>query len=1168
MGVRAALVVGGGVFLAIFSAAASETRPVSRASGSSNLRYGQDIRPVLSDVCFPCHGPDSEQRQAELRLDRPEGLFSERQGLAVVAPGSPEDSLLYLRISDPDYPMPPEDAEKSLKPSQVELLRQWIEEGASFEEHWAYQRPQAASLPSPSDSSWARRDLDHFVLAEMDRRHLSPSPPAPRETWLRRVTMDLTGLPPTLEEIDAYVASTDPEADQRVVERLLASPRFGEHMARDWMDAARFGDTHGYHLDNERSLWRWRDWVIDAFNRNMPFDQFTVEQLAGDLLENATQEQRIATGFNRCNPTSGEGGLIPEEYLVKYAFDRLETTSTVWLGATMTCARCHDHKYDPISQKDYYRMLAFFRSVAEEGSDENAMTPAPFLKVPTPESQSALAAFEEKLESMRDSLDAPDPELDAAQQEWERRRREIAQARWVVPEIVAVDTAPRVDLQAIGEGVLHVSGGEPEFVVHEVLLRTDQAPLTALRLELLISEEHEGVGRADHHNIVLSDFEVAVAPCEPAARFVDVPFATAIADFSQRKFEVGRAVDEDPKSGWAIGPGTEDRVAVFFPETPFGHEQGSWVRVRLHFESDYLRHDPGRFRLSVSGEPVELIQFGPWHSLGPIPDKTSDGPWARTPPVFPASLDSAEPEHFWCELEDSPDGQLHSWEGEDTSRFFQRILEVPSPRRFTMSLGSDDGLRLWVDGELVLERRDPRSGGADQDRVSVFLNEGRHELTFQVVNFGGDAAFYFQRLEEDWGGYPIGLDDDFREDTVPEESIDLVRDEFRFRGSQEWRREFQDYQKLAGEREVLEASVPSTMVMAELTEPRETRVLRRGQYDLPGAVVEAGVPECLPPLPAAAPRNRLGLARWLVSGDHPLTARVTVNRFWQKLFGRGLVTTPEDFGLQGAWPSHPELLDHLAMTFVESGWDVKQLLTRLATSATYRQDSHRGAEDSDPDNQWLSRGPRHRWDAEVIRDTALCVSDLLVEQVGGKSVKPPQPPGLWSAVAIPSSNTAVFEADRGEAVHRRSLYTFWKRTAPPPTLMLFDAPSRESCTVRRARTNTPLQALALLNEEQFVEAARALGQRLLQLEDLSEDERISRGFRWCTGRVPDAEDLGPLRELLDRQRREFAQDPEAAKRLLSVGGAPRDESLPVVEAATWTILGSVLLNLDETLTKS
>lgn len=1167
-----------------------------RAEIDNPVDFNRDIRPIISNNCYQCHGPDSEAREAGLRLDQFDAaIMPNKKGRAAIVPGSPDQSLMHLRITaaDPADRMPPVDTDKKLSLVQIETIRRWIEQGAEYRRHWSFVPPTRPELPAVSDPAWPRNAIDSFVIARLDEAGLSPSPEAERTRLLRRVTLDLTGLPPTMEELDAFLADDSAGAFEQVVNRLLASPRYGEHMARYWLDAARYGDTHGLHLDNYREMWRWRDWVISAYTQNMPFDQFTIEQLAGDLLPEPTIDQLIATGFNRNHVSTNEGGAIPEEYLVKYAVDRVETTSTVWMGLTAGCAACHDHKFDPITQREFYQFLAFFNNVEETGMDGNQKDPPPVVRAPTEAQRMRLQQLEARVATLQQKIDAPDPIIDAAQAEWEDSQRNQVLGWWIPWTPTQSISTGGATLTPLADGSVLAGGANPEMDDYIFVGETDLTGIQLVRLEALThpSLPHTGPGRADNANLVLTEFElVAVSTAEPS-KSQSVHFRRALADFSQVRddFPVRKAIDgiTTDNSGWAVAgyERREDRTAVFITDAPFGYEGGTELRFTLRHQSRYPQHTIGRERISLStstalaqrlAEPV----LSTWREAGPFP--------AEAPTVESAASSVFEPERHpknielnavyadgvvkWVVRPGYADGQINNLADVDyAATYLYRTIDSPTARTATISLGSDDACVLWVNGERVFEQLMPRAPAPDQDLVQVQLEPGANHILLKVVDFTGGFAFYFKLLdsEEDFRSVlalqTLAIDPTQR----TAEQAALVRTIFRKQHSPETRILYEQLEAAADELAAFQTSIPTTLVMKERMQRRETHVLNRGNYDQPKDEVQPGVPACLPPLSPGVSADRLALARWLVSPDHPLTARVTVNRLWQRLFGTGLVETSEDFGSQGAAPTHPELLDWLAVEFVESGWDMQHMLRLMVTSSTYRQTARVTPDrlKADPPNRLYSRAPRFRMDAEMIRDLALDTSGLLVEQIGGPSVRPYQPEGIWEAVAYPDSDTRSYIPDEGQALYRRSLYTFWKRTQPPPNLATFDAPTRESCTVRRPRTNTPLQMLALMNDPQFVEASKALGERLMKEGGSSDVDRLAWVFRLVTSREADAEELRELLALHHRQLEFFRAQPGQAAALLDVGDHQVDESLDAAELAAWTTVANIILSLDESITK-
>lgn len=1165
------------------TSAGEESTP---AKGQPPVNYNRDIRPLLSNTCYTCHGPDEAERQAGLRLDRRDVAFAELDsGATAIVPGDSAASELYRRITsdDPWSRMPPEDHEKQLTPEQIESIRLWIDQGAPWGEHWSFIPPERPTLPEVQADDWPRHPIDRFVLRRLEEEGLRPSPEADKVTLLRRVTFDLTGLPPTPDEIDAFLADSSPEAYERVVDRLLASRRYGEHMARFWLDAARYGDTHGLHLDNERVIWPYRNWVIDAFNANMPFDQFTIEQLAGDLLPEPTLDQVIATGFNRCNVTTSEGGSIDEEYYVRYAVDRVETTGTVFMGLSLGCAACHDHKYDPISQREFYGLFAFFNSLTEKAMDGNAPAPPPVVKVPSEQQRAAMEELEARIAEVRQQLNGPQAELDAAQLAWEAELRDQTAGRWQILEPVEYASAGGATLRKLDDQSLLAEGNNPDRDVYEIAAPTGLEGIVAVRLEALTDDSlpHTGPGRSSNANFVLSEFEMEVAPLSDSTQFQRVRFAHARADHSQTNGEyfIEKAIDGivDATNGWAVSgfERRENRTAIFTLAEPIALEGGALLRFRLRHESHFTQHAIGRVRLSVSTDPATApVTLGTWHQIGPFTREEGGEVYdVAFGPVEAVELDASydDGKLQWVQRPDLADGTIHPLEGEYAATYLYRTIHAPSPRKLTLSLGSDDGLKVWHNDRVVLDRNVQRGAAEDQDRVVLDLATGENRILLKVVNASGSCAFYFKALDDDLGGelaelLPIvALPADERSAAQQKQ----LRDYFRSKNWDQWSALQAKLTELGEEKKSLDREIPTSMVMKELDEPKPAYVLIRGEYDKKGDPVERHLPAVLPPLPEGAPLNRLGLAQWLVDPGHPLTARVTVNRLWQQFFGTGLVKTSEDFGSQGEWPSHPELLDWLATEFIASGWNVKDMVKAIVTSATYRQSSTVSEEllRRDRDNRLLARGPRYRLDAETIRDNALAVSGLLVEGEFGRGAKPYQPPGLWEAVGYTSSNTARFTRDDGDALYRRSIYTFWKRTAPPPYFLIFDAPSREACTVRRPRTNTPLQALLLMNDEQHVEAARHLAQRAMLEGGAGTAQRVQYAFRLATARFADDDELAVLLQAYQAQLEIYQADPEAAAALLEVGESPYDQSLSPVELAAWTMVANLILNLDETVTK-
>jgi len=1010
------------------------------------LDFNRDVRTILSDKCFACHGPDEAARQAGLRLDvRDAALKPSESGTVAIVPSKPDDSALVKRIfsSDPDEVMPPKDSNRQLSASEREILKRWISEGADYATHWSFVTPARPAVPETKDQGWAKNDVDRFILARLEAEGLKPSPEAPRELLIRRVTFDLTGLPPTLADIDAFLADQSPDAYEKVVDRLLASPQFGERMGLDWLDAARYADTHGYHIDSARDMTKWREYVIDAFNHNKPYDQFIVEQMAGDLLPNATTEQQIASGFNRNHMINFEGGAIPEEYHNAYIVDRVNTFGTVFLGLTIACAQCHDHKYDPISQKEYYGLYAFFHNVPEKGLDGISGNAAPLLSLPSKEQSEKLELLKSRIAKRESAVNEPNEKLDAAQAEWEKSLL-AGGARWTALAVEGDAAAQLVSqggatIEPQADGSWKLTGTNPERDTYTISFDAGQKPATGIRLEVLPDDSLpvNGPGRSENGNLVLTDVRCGVK--NDASELLPVKLRSASSDFAQKDFEASKAIDGDPKSGWAIYPETgKAHSLVIELEEPL---QGAG-QVVFDFQSQFGQHQPGRIRVSLTDSRAV-------HSIDSLPRATR-----------------------------------------------QIVKKAPDQR----SDADKTALRAYFRGE-----------------VSGELREAAKELA-----------------------------------------------------------------KLRDEIGKVEKAIPTAMVMAEMPQPRDTFILMRGEYDKKGDKVTARTPAVLPPIADGLPTNRLGLAQWLVAADQPLTPRVTVNRYWQMFFGAGLVKTVEDFGAQGAKPSHPELLDWLAWEFTHGSasnpnrgaWDIKALVRELVTSATYRQNSAVTPEllSKDSENELLARGPRFRLQAEFIRDQALAVSKLLSDRIGGESVSPYQPAGLWEELMSREDgdrfSAQKYVQSHGEGLYRRTMYTFWKRTCPPPTLATFDAPDRETCTVRRARTNTPLQALVLLNDPTYVEASRKLAERVLLEGGDSADAKIDFLFRLVTARRPTDREHAILTALLRDQEQKYREDRAAAEKLVAVGESARNPKFAVDEVAAWATMASAVLNLDESVTRN
>lgn len=1042
---------------------------LSVSAAAPMLQFNRDIRPLLSDHCFHCHGPDSGTRKAGLRLDTREGLYggTKKQG-PVLTPGDPAKSALWSRIttSDLDDLMPPPESHKELKAEQRATLKLWIEEGAPWQPHWAFIQPERPTIPAVKTPGWVRNPIDAFVLSRLESMGLAPAPEADRRTLARRVALDLTGLPPKPEAVEAFVQDASQKAYENYVQRLLDSSAWGEHRGRSWLDAARYADTHGLHFDNYREMYPYRDWVIRAFNANQPFDRFTVEQIAGDLLPNPTEDQRVATGFHRCNMTTNEGGTIEEENLSNYARDRVETTSWVWLGLTANCAVCHDHKFDPLSTRDFYSMAAYFRNTTQGGFDGNAKDSNPSVVVPQTDPDAA------RWKSLPD-------EIAGVKKRLENRRR---------------DSRGDFDvwLKSTSPDSIGVGPSSSNLLVHAIL--------------------NDGPG--DH--IALARGPVAEVPTSKAFAWkTDGKLGPALVLTPDTTPNLGEVGDFDRDQGFSYGAwvrvpggGTYQSVLARMDQADefrgwdlFTHDRNYAVHLVHQWPANALKVvttenplRPGEWQhvfvtYDGSGKPGGLQIF-------------INGRPAKTRAEVDTLTGTIRTRTALRVGQRSKDQHLINGEVQDV-RVYGRTLKPEEVR----SLANDAPIRLLL--ALPIERR---SAAQTEALYDFYLNQR-------------DAGYLLTREE-------------------------LAR--------------------LESERDAIRSRSAVSHVQQEKMNSMPTaKVLFRGQYDKPRDTVVAGPFSFLNSMPTGSPTNRLGLARWIVAPENPLTARVTVNRFWQEVFGAGIVRTTEDFGVVGDSPANQELLDWLAVEFLQSGWDVKHLFRLMVTSAAYRQSGAVTAEkiEKDPANRYLSRGPRFRMDAEMVRDYALAVSGLINRKVGGPSVKPYQPEGVWEAVAMPESNTRRYERDQGASLYRRSLYTFWKRAAPPAMMDVFNAPSRETCSVRRERTNTPLQALATLNDIQFMEAARVLAQSILRLHRGDDRRAVEQlGRRVLLRPLKDAETAVVLATLNDLRAHYAAHLDEAAK-LLAYGETKPDPDLPAADVAALTLVANQLLNLDEVLNK-
>ncbi|MFL5245569.1 MAG: DUF1553 domain-containing protein [Gemmataceae bacterium] len=1032
------------------------------ARAAEKPEFNRDIRPILTENCFACHGQDKTARKAGLRLDVREDALKKDAFI----PGNAEKSALVERVfaKEKGKVMPPPKSHKKLTEAQKETLHRWIVSGAEYEPHWAFIAPKRPPIPAVKDGKWVRNSIDAFILAELERHGLQPAPEADRRTLARRLSLDLTGLPPAPKDVDAFVNDSAPDAYEKYVDKLLQSPQWGEHRGRFWLDAARYADTHGIHFDNYREIWSYREWVIKAFNRNMAFDQFTIEQLAGDLLPDKTLDQTIASGFNRCNITSNEGGLIPEEYLVFYTRDRTETTSKVWLGMTANCAVCHDHKFDPLTQREFYEMAAFFNNVTQAAMDGNIKDTPPTAFLPNESDRGRWQILSEDLVKVKKDIDS---------------RKQAARAdfdKWLAA------AKPEIFTSLIPAEALHF-----------------QAPL------------NEGDSKAIH---LTTDGKTNT-----------VSLAAGV------EWDAGHVADKSFKSkpGGVLEAAS---VGDFEKDQPLSY--GAWVRLP---------------KPDVTGSVVARMD-----------DQHDYRGW-----------------DIWMENGKVATHIIHKWPDNAIKVVSRKPLKAQEWNHLFISYdgsGKAAGVKIYVNG-------------AQQDldiAADVLKETTRTHVPFKIaqrhtgsrlddINIQ-DVRVYSRALSAPEVGHLakatrlawlLSNPADKRTEDQKNELFAWWLPE----NDRPYREHTSKLNTLREEEKVIKSRGTVAYVMQEKPEPPMAYVLFRGEYDKRRDPVKPLTPKFLPAMPDDLPHNRLGFARWLLRPEHPLTARVTVNRFWQEVFGTGIVKTSEDFGLTGDLPSHPELLDWMAVEFRESGWDVKKFFKLLVCSSTYRQAASTNPEkqEKDPQNRLLSRGPRFRMDAEMVRDYALASSGLLVKKIGGPSVKPYQPDGVWEAVAMIGSDTRDYRRDSGENLYRRSLYTFWKRSAPPAMLEIFNAPNRETCTVRRERTNTPLQALVTLNDSQFVEAARHLAQTTLKDGGEKPENKIDFMAKRLLARPFSEEEAKIVKANLDDLLGFYQAHQDDAKQLLSVGESKADAAMDPAALAAWTMLANQLLNLDEVLNK-
>ena len=1077
---------------ALANPAAAQTAAAAPAPAVEKISFSSQVRPILSNNCYACHGPDSHNQTSPFRLDTEEHSRANlaKQGEPTrygVVPGKPEESLLLQRVvtRDPHEAMPPPYAKKTaLTEEQIATLTEWIRQGAEYEPHWAFVAPVKPAAPEVKDKAWPRTPIDHFVLAKLESKGIKPSPEADKETLVRRVHMDLLGLPPTPEEIDAYTAETSDKAYENMVDRALASPHYGERMAIDWLDLARYGDSNAIHHEMLRTSWPWRDWVINSFNKNMPYDQFLTEQLAGDLLPNATLDQKLATSFNRNHGINNEGGAIPEEWLIEYAVDRVSTYGTAVMGMSVGCARCHDHKFDPISQNDFFSLMAYFNSINEVGLERQdgsrARAYPPFVQVPTEPQKQAMESVGKTLADLQPVRDDKSPEAVKVPDESKG-------IDWAVLAPVGAKTSSKKDLGFAstrngfggGDGL-----GTSNFDIPELKDRFFSEGNTIYPIFPISSGEE-----------MTLEFGLPGGPNKNARR-------------------------NNPKPG---------EMELALPNTPINTVRVDSVNpfnYLWNYQSDsvgsVLRMDLATIRQALPDIQVELEQGG------------KRSPLAVT--AIRSSFEGLSPELTAAQAADPTNGWKLGIPGIDSSVFLQLAAPV--------TLAKDAKLIV----KLKFQGSEAAYGSALSNSFRVAIANNPHGLDDWLALFKNKDRLYW--MNDTWLAAKANASG-----KSPATGLDLARAHYL--------------------KNHYDQCATRVMVMEERATPVQTFVLDRGSYDKPlkDRPRERTTPTAFPPMPKDAPKNRLGLAQWSMAPENPLTARVQVNRLWQQLFRNGIVKTSEDFGLQSELPTHPDLLDYLAVDFRENKWDMKRAMKNMVMSATYRQSSkHReDLKEIDPENKLLARAPRFRLPAELIRDNALAASGLLNEQVGGASVKTYQPE-IWKEKSMNArSNYGFYTRHTGDKLFRRGLYTLWKQSVPPAQMEIFDAPSRESCTTRRALTNSPTQAFVLMNDETYLEFSRKLAERLFTdingpwQEKL--DERLRRGFRLATGRNPKDEELQSWISFSNENLQRFAADPENAEKFLSYGETPREKSLPPTELAALSFTMSTILNLDETITR-
>lgn len=1042
------------------------------------IDFNYHIKPILSDRCFACHGPDANKREAGLRLDLEVDAFAalgEEKDHYAIVPGKPHKSGVYARITSTkqDLMMPPPESNLKLSKKEIALITRWIEQGAAYKPHWSFIKPEKPEIPQMDDRTWGRNEIDAFIQAKMLANDLKPSGEAGKEILIRRLSFDLTGLPPSVVEVDDFLQDTAPDAYAKLVDRLLDSPHYGERMASEWLDVARYADSHGYQDDGMRNMWPWRDWVIKTFNENLPYDDFLLWQLAGDMLPDATTEQKLATAFNRNHPQSQEGGIIDEEYRVEYVADRTNTLGKAILGLSTECARCHDHKYDPISQKEYFQLYAFFNSVKETGQIPYVGEATPTIILTDKEVEKQISYVQELAKQERKMLDPEQEVYQSGFKEWFSK--------------VKVNKKYQVGIKGrIGYYPL-------DKPIDDKFINLANKPKPA---DMVVIQKDK-------------DLRIVEGKMGNAVELVGDSYV----DLGS---EIGYFERNEPFTISLWFKALKDSI-----RGPIFSKTGGFANGFRGYE--LLLKEDGKFTALITHTwPANAIEV---HAL----DKIPVGEWVHLVMSYDGSS--------------MADGLKLYLNGETipldikTDHLKRSILSYGKDKR---SIGHPGNLQIGKRGTSFAETLDK----AVVDEFSVF---DRKLTAIEIAALYGDT-------------------DPLRVFLEAEKQAELL-DYYLLNVNQRYQKHLKTLIALRGEENEILSAQPEVMVMEERREPRSTYILSRGAYDAPTEEVFPGTPSAVMEFPENMPKNRLGLAKWVIDDKNPLTARVAVNRYWQMIFGKGIVATSDDFGNQGEFPSHPELLDWLAVQFVESGWDVKAILKIMVTTATYRQNSELNEELllKDPENVWLSRGPSYRMPAEMIRDNALAASELLVKDIGGPSVKPYQPKGLWKELA--TANVREYVQDTGANLYRRGLYTIWKRSSPPPTMVSFDASDKYVCIVERQKTNTPLQALVLMNDPQYFEASRILAEHMIKKGGGDLVNWIQYGFRSLTSRNPDPEELNVLQTLYKMELMDFQASPAAADSILNVGEHPSDPNISKEELAALTLVASTLMNYHEAVYK-